>query len=61
MKAIITRVTHGKRKGEFRFKLIGVNGEQVGTSGTETYTQKHNVLEVLAVYFSQFPVVDKTV
>lgn len=61
MKVIITRVTHGKRKGEFRFKLVGKNGEVVATSGTETYTQKHNVIEVLEVYFFNFPIVDKTI
>lgn len=60
MKAIITQVSHGKRKGEFRFKLVGKNGEVIATSGSETYTQKHNVTEVLADYFPGFSVVDKT-
>ncbi len=60
MKAVITRVTHGKRKGEFRFKFIGDNGEQIGGSGTETYTQKHNAIEVLEKYFPNFPIIDKS-
>lgn len=60
MKAIITKVSHGRKKGEFRFKLVGKNGEVIATSGSETYTQKHNVTEVLGDYFSNFTVVDKT-
>ena len=60
MKAIITKVSHGRKKGEFRFKLVGKNGEVIATSGSETYTQKHNVTEVLADYFSNFTVEDKT-
>ena len=45
MIAKIKRVTHGKYKGQFRFLLLGNNGEIIATS--ETYTQKHNVLSIL--------------
>ncbi len=58
MKAIIKKVSHGNQKGQYRFVLRGKNNEIVAVS--ETYTQKHNALEVLADYFSNFEVVDKT-
>jgi uncharacterized protein YegP (UPF0339 family) len=58
MKVIIKRVSKGKRKGEFRFVLIGDNGENL--SQQESYTQKHNVIEVIEKYFSNFPIVDAT-
>ena len=58
MKMIIKRVTHGKKKGQFRFILKGKNGEVVGIG--ETYTQKHNVVELHSVYFSNFELVDKS-
>lgn len=58
MKAIIKIVSHGKLKGQFRFVLKAVNGEPIATS--ETYTQKHNVLDVLTTYFPNFEIVDKT-
>lgn len=58
MKAIIKKVTKGPNKGQYRFVLVGDNGENL--SQTETYTQKHNVIEVLAKYFPNFEVVDKT-
>lgn len=59
MKAIIKLVPSGKLKGQFRFVLKAANGETIATS--ETYTQKHNVTEVLVEYFPNFEVVDKTV
>lgn len=58
MKAIIKIVSHGKLKGQFRFVLKAVNGETIAVS--ETYTQKHNVLDVLTNYFPNFEIVDKT-
>lgn len=58
MKAIIKRVSHGKRKGEFRFVLVAENGEIIATS--ETYTQKHNVISLLETHFSNFTIVDKS-
>lgn len=59
MKAVIKKVTHGKRKGQFRFVLKATNGEIIATS--ETYTQKHNVIEVLNSYFCEFEILDTTV
>lgn len=58
MKAVIKTVSHGKQKGQFRFMLKSANGEVIAVS--ETYTQKHNVLDVLANYFPNFEVIDKT-
>lgn len=58
MVAQIKKVSHGKKKGQFRFNLLGKNGEIIAVS--ETYTQKHNVIEVLEVYFSNFKIIDKT-
>jgi hypothetical protein len=55
-KAIIKRVKRGKNKGQFRFILKGDNGENL--SQNETYTQKHNVWEVLNKYFPEFNVED---
>lgn len=52
----IKRVTHGKLKGQFRIKLIGDNGEVIAVG--ETYTQKHNALELREKYFSQFELID---
>lgn len=57
-KAIIKTVSHGKLKGQYRFILIAANGEPIATS--ETYTQKHNVIELLATHFAEFEIVDKT-
>jgi uncharacterized protein YegP (UPF0339 family) len=59
MKAIIKKVNKGKRVGQFKFKLVGDNGEDL--SQNESYTQKHNVMEVLTKYFPNFVIVDETV
>lgn len=58
MKAIIKTISHGKMKGQFRFVLKGKNGEIIATS--ESYTQKHNVIELLEIYFPAFIIDDKT-
>jgi uncharacterized protein YegP (UPF0339 family) len=58
MKAVIKQVSHGKLKHQFRFILYGQNNEIIATS--ETYTQKHNVTELLDKYFPNFKQVDKT-
>ena len=58
--AIIKRVSRGKKKGEFRFVLKGDNGEIIGSSGSESYTQKHNCVDVLEKYFPKFDIVDLT-
>lgn len=58
MTVVIKKVSHGKRKGQFRFNVKGSNGEVIATS--ETYTQKHNVTEVLQKYFPLFTIVDKS-
>lgn len=57
MIAVIKQVSHGKKKGQFRFNLVADNGEIIATS--ETYTQKHNVTDVLEKYFSTFKILDK--
>lgn len=54
MEAIVKQVTRGKMKGQYRFVLKGDNGEIIATS--ETYTQEHNVLEVLYQYFPTFKI-----
>lgn len=58
MKATIKQISHGNFKGQFRFTLKGNNNEIIATS--ESYTQKHNVIEVLEKYFSNFEIIDKT-
>lgn len=58
MKAIIKRVTHGKQKGQFRFILVAENGEIIATG--KNYTQKHNIIELLEKYFSNFAIIDKS-
>lgn len=58
MKAVIKRVTHGKQKGQFRFILKAGNNEPIAHG--ETYTQKHNVKELLEKYFPLFTIEDKT-
>ena len=60
MKAVIKKVRSGKQKGQFRFELIGTNGETIATSGSENYTQKHNAIDVLSKYFPTFTIEDKT-
>jgi uncharacterized protein YegP (UPF0339 family) len=55
MKAVIKK---GK-KNTFRFILKGDNGEVIAVS--ELYTQKHNVNELLAKYFPNFTISDKTI
>jgi hypothetical protein len=47
-----------KTVDQFRFKLIGDNGEPIAWG--EQYTQKHNVTEVLEEYFPTFEVKDLT-
>jgi hypothetical protein len=59
MRAIIKKITHGRAKGQFKFKLVGDNGEDL--SQNESYTQKHNVTEVLVKYFPNFAIEDQTV
>jgi hypothetical protein len=53
-------VKTGKRKGEFRFVLKASNGEVIATSGTESYTQKHNLIEILTKHFINFAIEDLT-
>ncbi len=54
----IKRVSKGAKKGEFRFLLKGDNGETIAQS--ESYTQKHNILEIASKAFPAFIVVDKS-
>ena len=55
--ALITKVSRGKRKGEFRFKLKAGNGETIATSHTETYTALHNCEHTLKEHFPAFDIV----
>lgn len=59
-KAIIKQVSRGARKGEYRFVLKAANGETIATSGTESYTQKHNCLQVVLDHFPDFAIEDTT-
>lgn len=59
MKAQIKPVKSGKAKGQFRFVLKGNNGEIIASS--ESYTQKHNVIDVLTLYFPGFTIEDLTI
>lgn len=59
-KAIITRVTHGKNKGQFKFTFYGLNGEVVGNSHPETYKQKAKAKQTLTRLFPDWPIVDAT-
>lgn len=59
-KALIKRVAKGHKTGQFRFTLVGKNGEVVAQSGTETYTTKAMCLKTLRTYFGDFEVVDTT-
>ena len=54
MKAIIIRVTKGKNKGQFRFKLVGFNGEAIAQSHPETYKNLVDCEATLDKYFSSF-------
>lgn len=54
MKAILRKT----RNSQFRFNLIGLNGEKIATS--ETYTTKAKAKKTLCTYFPSFEVVDKT-
>jgi hypothetical protein len=42
----------------FYFRVVGDNGEIIAQS--EGYTQKHNATEVVARYFHDWPLEDKT-
>lgn len=59
-KALIKRVSKGKRKGEFRFILVAANGEPIAQSFPESYTQKHNCISVLEKHFPEFTIEDLT-
>lgn len=58
--AIIKKVSHGKLKGQYRFLLVAENGEIIAQSYPETYTQKHNAIEVLTDNFPDFEISDQT-
>lgn len=58
--AIIKQVSKGKQKGQFRFVLKAENGQVVATSGSENYTQKHNLISTLESNFKEFTIIDKT-
>lgn len=55
---VISRVTHGKLKGQFRFNLVAPNNEVIATS--ETYNNKGDVIDLLEKFFPKFTIVDKT-
>jgi len=59
-RAIIKRVNKGRNKGQFRFVLIGDNGEMVADSHPETYTAKAMCKKTLTKYFASFRIVDET-
>lgn len=54
MKAIIKKT----KSGEFRFNLVGDNGEKIATS--ETYKTKQMATKTLTKCFPVFEVVDET-
>lgn len=58
MTAIVKKVSKGKLKGQFRFVLKAKNGEIIATSGTESYTQKHNCISVLKEHFPNFKIIE---
>lgn len=59
-KALIKKVSKGKKKGEFRFVLLAKNGEPIAQSFPETYTQKHNCISTLENHFPDFEILDLT-
>jgi uncharacterized protein YegP (UPF0339 family) len=59
-KAEITRVSRGKHKGEFKFQLIGGNGEPVAQSYPESYPAKQSCIKTLKNDFPDFEIVDLT-
>jgi len=60
MKAIIKRIARGKLGGQFRFVLIGDNGEVVAQSWAESYTTKQMAKKTLKKYFPNFEIEDLT-
>ena len=60
-KAKITTVKKGPRMGQFKFQLIAANGEPIAQSYPESYTQKHNAIEVLEKNFPDFVIEDTTI
>lgn len=54
MKAILRKT----RNKQFRFNLIGRNGEKIATS--ETYTRKAKAVQTILQYFGVSEIVDKT-
>lgn len=52
MKAILKKT----RNNQYRFNLIGTNGEKIATS--ETYTRKSKAIQTLTKYFKEFPIVE---
>lgn len=49
------RKTIFTRQKYFYFNLVGANGEIIATS--EMYTEKHNIVEVLGMYFPNFKII----
>lgn len=50
MKAIIKQT----KSKQFRFNLVGNNGEKIATS--ETYTKKEKAVKTLSKYFPEFAI-----
>ena len=58
--AEILTVKTGKLKGQFRFKLIAINGKVIAQSYPETYIVKKSCVDTLHNNFPDFVIVDKT-
>lgn len=58
-RAIVTQTKTGKYKGQWRFKLVGDNGEVVATSGTERYHNYGDAVKTIRKYFPGFDVETK--
>lgn len=54
----IKTVSRGKEKGQFRFILIGNNGEPVAQSWPESYATKQKCVQTLKRLFPDFEIVD---
>jgi hypothetical protein len=56
--ALLIRNQRGSKARQWRFSLLGDNGEPVATSGSETYHNKADAEHTLAKYFPNFKIVE---
>jgi len=56
-KCLVKKIKSGKFKNQYRFTLHGLNGKVIGTSGSETYHNKTDLVGTVEKYFPNFTII----